>query len=178
MPLEAPPGALSHFLLAGCLWFSSSSLLLWLWLLLAFARPLLPLLPLISYTTCPLPLCVVIAPFFLACISFTGLLRSLGSVGADSSLKTEDFSRRSSRGFGRVGVLESGFLQEGKARDLAPSTALHEGESTCSVGGANRRQEPHTISTAKWLEPNEGCLARVGRHALGIDSLCANLIDS
>jgi hypothetical protein len=30
MPLEAPPGALSHFLLAGCLWFSSSSLLLWL----------------------------------------------------------------------------------------------------------------------------------------------------
>ena len=70
MPLEAPPGALSHFLLAGCLWFSSSSLLLWLWLLLAFARPLLPLLPLISYTTCPLPLCVVIAPFFLAFISF------------------------------------------------------------------------------------------------------------
>ena len=80
------------------------------------------------------------------------------------------------------GLLESGFLQEGKARDLAPSTALHEGESTCSVGGANRRQEPHTISTnkqtAKWLEPNEGCPARVGRHALGIDSLCANLIDS
>ena len=70
MPLEAPPGALSHFLLAGCLWFSTSSLLLWLWLLLAFARPLLPLLPLISYTTCPLPLCVVIAPFFLAFISF------------------------------------------------------------------------------------------------------------
>ena len=71
MPLEAPPGALSHFLLAGCLWFSTSSLLLWLWLLLAFARPLLPLLlPLISYTSCPLPLCVVIAPFFLACISF------------------------------------------------------------------------------------------------------------
>ena len=69
MPLEAPPGALSHFLLAGCLWFSTSSLLLWLWLLLAFARPLLPLLPLISYTTCPLPLCVVIAPFFLAFIS-------------------------------------------------------------------------------------------------------------
>ncbi len=46
-------------------------------------------------------------------------------------------------------MLESGFLQEGKARDLAPSTALHEGESTCSVGGANRRQEPHTISTNK-----------------------------
>ena len=73
MPLEAPPGALSHFLLAGCLWFSTSSLLLWLWLLLAFARPLLPLLPLISYTTCPLPLCVVIAPFFLAFISFFSL---------------------------------------------------------------------------------------------------------
>ena len=70
MPLEAPPGALSHFLLAGCLWFFTSSLLLWLWLLLAFALPLLPLLPLISYTTCPLPLCVVIAPFFLAFISF------------------------------------------------------------------------------------------------------------
>ena len=70
MPLEAPPGALSHFLLAGCLWFSSSSLLLWFWLLLAFARPLLPLLPLISYTTFPLPLCVVIAPFYLAFISF------------------------------------------------------------------------------------------------------------
>ena len=70
MPLEAPPGALSHFLLAGCLWFSTSSLLLWLWLLLAFACPLLPLLPLISYTTYPLPLCVVIAPFFLAFISF------------------------------------------------------------------------------------------------------------
>ena len=70
MPLEAPPGALSHFLLAGCLWFSTSSLLLWLWLLLAFARPLLPLLlPLISYTSCPLPFCVVIVPFFLACIS-------------------------------------------------------------------------------------------------------------
>ena len=69
MPLEAPPGALSHFLLAGCLWFSTSSLLLWLWLHLAFARPLLPLLPLISYTTCALPLCVVIAPFFLAFIS-------------------------------------------------------------------------------------------------------------
>ena len=33
---------------------------------------LLPLLPLNSYTTCPLPLCVVIAPFFLACISFCG----------------------------------------------------------------------------------------------------------
>ena len=47
---------------------STSSLLLWLWLLLAFARPLLPLLPLISYTICPLPLCVVIAPFFLAFI--------------------------------------------------------------------------------------------------------------
>ena len=28
MPLEAPTGALSHFLLAGCLWFSSSYLLL------------------------------------------------------------------------------------------------------------------------------------------------------
>ncbi len=69
MPLEAPPGALSHFLLAGCLWFSTSSLLLWLWLLLAFARPFLPLLPLISYTSCPLPLCVVIAPSFLAFIS-------------------------------------------------------------------------------------------------------------
>jgi hypothetical protein len=51
---------------------SPSSLLLWLWLLLAFARPLLPLLPLMSYTTCPLPLplCVAIAPFFLAFISF------------------------------------------------------------------------------------------------------------
>ena len=69
MPLEAPPGALSHFLLAGCLWFSTSSLLLWLWLLLAFALPLLLLLPLNSYSTGPLPLCVVIAPFFLAFIS-------------------------------------------------------------------------------------------------------------
>ncbi len=59
-----------HLLLAGCLWFSSSSLLLWFWLLLAFARPLLPLLPLISYTTCPLPLCVGIAPFFFAFSSF------------------------------------------------------------------------------------------------------------
>ena len=58
--------------------------------------------------------------------------------GAGSSLKTEGCSRRSSRGFGRVGVLESGFLQEGNTRDLAPSTALHEGESTCSVGGAYR----------------------------------------
>ena len=69
MPLEAPPGALSHFLLAGCLWFSTSSLLPWFWLLLAFARLLLPLLPLMSYTTWPLPLCVVIAPIFLAFIS-------------------------------------------------------------------------------------------------------------
>ena len=55
------------------LWFSASSLLLWLWLLLAFARPRLPLLPLISYTTCLLPLCVVIAPFFLAFISSTSV---------------------------------------------------------------------------------------------------------
>ena len=42
MPLAAPPGALSHFLLDECLWFSSC-LLLRLWLLLAFARPFLPL---------------------------------------------------------------------------------------------------------------------------------------
>ena len=70
MPLEAPSGALSHFLLAECFGFSSSPLLLlWLWLLLAFARLLLPPPLLNSYITCPLPLCVVIAPFFLAFIS-------------------------------------------------------------------------------------------------------------
>ena len=73
----------------------------------------------------------------------TGLLRSLSLVGADSSLKTEDCSRRSAEVFGRVGVLEYGFLQEGNTRDLAPSKALHEGESTCSVGWAYRRQGPH-----------------------------------
>ena len=36
------------------------------WLLLAFARPLLPLLPLKSYTTCPLPLLCGYYPFLLS----------------------------------------------------------------------------------------------------------------
>jgi hypothetical protein len=65
MSLEAPPGALSLFLLAECLWFSSS-LLLRLWLLLAFARPLLPLGLSIPIPLALCTLCVVIAPFFLA----------------------------------------------------------------------------------------------------------------
>ena len=74
MPLEAPPGALSHFLLAGVplvLYFFSAALVM---ASSGICAPPSPPSALMSYTTWPLPLCVVIAPFFLAFIS--GLLLS------------------------------------------------------------------------------------------------------
>ena len=60
MPLEAPPGALSHFLLVARrvpLVLFSSSPLLRLWLFLAFAQPLLPLASEFLYHLPFAPLC-------------------------------------------------------------------------------------------------------------------------